>query len=172
MRVRILKLGALTLIAAGALTALAVACSSGGDEGPASTAVAFTATPLAVAPTVAPVPSPMPATGSSVSTGSGPAQQITVRAGERGLEYYLESDPVVVKAGTVQVRFVNEGTRAHTYNVKNLGRWSDMYNFPLVQPGEETSFQFEITQPGDYMYYCMLYGHLDQGQFGTLTVSP
>jgi len=101
----------------------------------------------------------------------GPVQEITIVAGERTREYYFEPNEIRVKPGKVRVRFINEGERAHTFNIKNRGNdWSDKFNFDTIFSGQETTVEFTILEEGPYLFYCALYGHLDFGQFGTLTV--
>ena len=100
----------------------------------------------------------------------GPIQQLTVRAGERDREYYFEPGQLQVRPSNVRVRFINEGSRAHTFNIKNKGEWSDRFNFDTIYPGQETTAEFTILEEGPYLFYCALYGHLDFGQYGTLTV--
>ena len=100
------------------------------------------------------------------------AAPLVIRAGEREPDYYLDPGQVTVLAGRIRVLFVNEGNRAHTFNVKNRGEWTDMYNFALVNPGEQLELEFSITEPGAYVIFCMLYKQVDHGQTGVLTIVP
>jgi plastocyanin len=93
---------------------------------------------------------------------------IEVRAGEHDSVYYYAPADVAVHLGVIRVTFVNEGARQHTFNVKRRDEWRDLYNFPLVQPGERDVFEFELWEPGDYVFYCQLYKHVDHGQTGVL----
>jgi plastocyanin len=99
-------------------------------------------------------------------------QDVVVRAGEQDSVYYYSPDLLRVPAGFVRVTFVNEGARQHTFNVKRADEWRDLYNFPLVQAGESNVFEFELWEPGDYVFYCQLYKHVDHGQTGIIRVSP
>jgi plastocyanin len=168
----------LSAIATGLLTMAAVvglACGDADEPSPVATA-----TPAIAGQAPTPTATPVEATPTAVapqagvsSGGAAPAvQQITVRAGERGFEYYLEPGQLQVRPGTIQVHFINEGTRGHTFNVKDKGdAWTDLFNFPQIFPGQETTAEFTLLEEGSYMFYCMLYGHLDFGQFGTLRVA-
>jgi plastocyanin len=97
--------------------------------------------------------------------------ELTVRAGEADEVYYYTPDVLTVRGGRVRLTFVNEGMRGHTFNLKQQGKWRDLYNFPLVQAGEMDVFEFEIT-PGEYVFFCSLYKHVDHGQTGMLVVTP
>lgn len=97
-------------------------------------------------------------------------QDVIVHAGEQDSVYYFTPSDVRVAPGAVRVTFVNEGARAHTFNVKRLDEWRDLYNFPLVQPGESSIFEFELLDPGAYVFYCQLYKHVDHGQTGVINV--
>ena len=96
--------------------------------------------------------------------------ELTVRAGEAHEVYYYAPDVIEVRPGLVCVTFVNEGMRGHTFNLKQKDEWRDLYNFPLVQAGETNVFEFELTAPGAYVFFCSLYKHVDHGQTGFLVV--
>ena len=133
-----------------------------------ATPVPATSTPLPFAglvPIQAPQVAPGPAGVSSVRT----VQSVTIRAGERE-RYYFAPNVLQLRTGTVQVRFVNEGLRPHTFNVKTP-EWRDLFNFAQVNPGNEASFEFSLEEPGSYVFYCILYKHVDFGQTGQLTLT-
>jgi plastocyanin len=96
--------------------------------------------------------------------------QITIRAGEAE-RYYFEPSALELAAGTHEVRFVNEGSKPHTFNIKTQD-WDTLYNFDKLDPGAESILQFTLTEPGAYVFYCILYKHVDQGQTGLLTIMP
>jgi plastocyanin len=153
--------------------ALAIACG-GNERLPATSEEKQVGDfPSSTLPATTPVPIPTSSRSQPepLMPIEGPVQEVTLVAGERSREYYFEPDQIQVKPGTVRVKFFNEGERAHTFNVKNKGNdWSDMLNFDTVFHGQETTAEFTILEEGAYLFYCALYGHLDLGQFGTLTV--
>ena len=95
-------------------------------------------------------------------------QDLSVRAGENDSVYYYSPDQIRVQAGVIRVTFINEGARQHTFNIKRQDEWRDLYNFPLVQSGESSVFEFELWEPGTYVFFCQLYKHVDHGQTGVI----
>jgi plastocyanin len=98
-------------------------------------------------------------------------QDLEIRAGEHDSFYYYTPSDVAARPGAIRVTFINEGARQHTFNVKQRDEWRDLYNFPLVQPGDSAVFEFELLEPGAYVFYCQLYKHVDHGQTGVIQVA-
>ena len=122
-----------------------VACGSGGDDSAAA--------PAATQPPAAP---------------AAVVSNITVRAGD----WFFEPNVYTVKAGTVKVTFNSVGPMfPHTFAVKNLNGEGELFTSDRVENGQTGSFEFRVTQPGTYQLLCVVRGHADRGQTGTLTVT-
>ncbi len=139
---KIRLLGALAGVAAAAV-AVASACGGGSSEP--------TATPQATTPTL---------------------QEIKVTALENGPQYAFDQSEIKVKPGTIRVTFTNNGSeRPHTFNVKNRNGEGELVKSERANVGSSLTLEFTIAEEGRYEYLCLLPGHADRGQRGTLIVS-
>jgi uncharacterized cupredoxin-like copper-binding protein len=128
-----------------AASTLAIACGSGDDDDEGANAPAATATTSAQA-----------------------VQEISMRMGD----WYYEPKDVRVRPGTVRVRLENVGPMwQHTLNVKNLNGEGELYKGTEVQSGQSAVVEFTVTQEGTYQLLCLVRGHADRGQTGSLTVA-
>jgi plastocyanin len=161
LEVHVLKL----LILPAALLVLAfglVGCSSSDDDDDNSPASAGTA--RSDGPTSGTTPS-------SSGSGSGSVQDVAVRAGERGEQYFFEVSNTNLKAGKVKVTLTNAGPeRNHTFVVKKLDNSGNLAEIDEVQPNLTGTAEFDLTA-GTYQFQCDLRGHADRGQKGSFTVS-
>jgi uncharacterized cupredoxin-like copper-binding protein len=99
------------------------------------------------------------------------AQEVTLRAGERGQEFYYSTKEIRVKPGEIKLTLFNDGPeRPHTFNVKNLSGQGELVNSDRINPGQSGSVTFKITA-GTYEFFCILPTHADRGQKGSLIVA-
>src|SRR3546814_13633125 len=77
-------------------------------------------------------------------------------------EWSLEIDTVRVGAGIVRVRAVNEGTLRHNLTVTKAGTFSEIYQTPLLKPGEAAELPLLFAK-GEYDLYCAVPGHRNAG---------
>lgn len=112
-----------------------------------------------------------PAMPAAAPTPTGP-QIIEVKAGERSSnDYYFEPKQIVVQPGVIRVRLVNEGPeREHTFSVKNKTGEDELVRSDRVAVGQTATIEFTIQEEGTYEFVCVLRGHADRGQRGTLVV--
>lgn len=108
------------------------------------------------------------ATSNDVSTevfGTGPV--LEVAADPDGALAFTE-DTLEVASGDVVVNFTNEARLPHDFCIRD-GEGVDLVCSDIIV-GSTTTF----TQPlaaGEYLYYCSLAGHRQNGMEGTLTVT-
>jgi plastocyanin len=110
--------------------------------------------------------------GGNNATGSpaaGAAQTLTIKAGD----WYFEPNNLTVKAGSpVTVTFQSTGPMfPHTFNIKNLNGEGELFSSERFENGTTGTFTFTVSQPGSYQILCLIRGHADRGQTGTLTVT-
>ncbi len=82
---------------------------------------------------------------------------------------YFEPDEFTVEAGTsVTVTAVNEGAEIHNLAVRATEEeGQDFETDPIVEPGEEDTFEMTLNEPGEYVFECDY--HLPE-MVGTITV--
>lgn len=107
--------------------------------------------------------------------GGGPAsaqtpQVLEIQALEQGQAYLFDKTELRVKPGPVTVRFSNAATsgRPHTFDVKTKDGSGDIVRSDRVEPGKSLDVTFTIPEAGTYQFICLLPGHADRGQKGTL----
>ncbi|MPZ48766.1 MAG: hypothetical protein GEU75_05540 [Dehalococcoidia bacterium] len=127
-------------------TAVLVACGSGDDDDGGGGAAQPTAATSATAAVT----------------------NLTVTAGD----WYFEPNNFMAKTGIVRVSFNSMGPMfPHTFAVKNLNGEGELFSSDRVENGQMASFEFTVSQPGAYQVICVVRGHVDRGQTGTLTVT-
>lgn len=115
-----------------------------------------------------PTSSSSPASGGS-SSGT---QEVSVRAGERGDQYFFEVSNTSLKTGKVKVTLNNAGPeRPHTFVVKKLDGSGNLAELKQVDPNTSGTLEFDLTSAGTYQFQCDLRGHADRGQKGSFTVT-
>src|SRR3546814_11250729 len=89
----------------------------------------------------------------------------------RGLlsEWSLEIDAIRVGAGIVRVRAVNVGTLRHNLTVTKAGTFSEIYQTPLLDPGEVVELPLLFAK-GEYDIYCAVPGHRNAGMIAYFVV--
>lgn len=105
------------------------------------------------------------ASESATASGTGGAQQITVKAGD---DLRFDPDAITVHPGSVTIRLVNDGQGApHNLQLPKLpvGDW-----VPLTSAGQSASVTFQTPAAGTYQFVCSI--HERQGQVGKLVVLP
>lgn len=108
----------------------------------------------------------------TATSGVAVAQEITIRAGERGEEYYFDPKQLNLKVGAVKVTFINAGPeRGHTFNIKNKTGEGELFNSEQVATGQTATLTFTLAEDGTYQFLCINRGHADRGQQGTITVT-
>src|SRR3546814_3751902 len=84
-------------------------------------------------------------------------------------EWSLEIDTVRVGAGIVRVRAVNEGALRHNLTVTKAGTFSEIYQTPLLKPGEAVELPLLFAK-GEYDLYCAVPGHRNAGMIAYFVV--
>jgi uncharacterized cupredoxin-like copper-binding protein len=72
----------------------------------------------------------------------------------------------VTNSGDVQLRYVNEGSIAHTLLIDDV----DGFKLEVAANGDEDQGSLEL-QPGTYTLFCDVAGHREAGMEATLEVS-
>ena len=100
-------------------------------------------------------------------------QVVEIQALENGQAYAFSPTELRVKPGAVTVRFSNAATsgRPHTFDVKTKDGSGDIVRSDRVDPGKSLDVTFNVTEEGNYQFICLLPGHADRGQKGTLIVA-
>ena len=140
-----------------------VGCSSGDEDDDNSPA------PAGTAQNDGPSSSTNPPSGGSSASG---VQEVAVRSGERGEQYFFELSNTNLKTGKVKVTLSNGGPeRPHTFVVRKLDKSGNLAEIQQVQPNLTGTVEFDRTAAGTYQFQCDLRGHADRGQKGSFTVS-
>lgn len=105
-----------------------------------------------------------PHTGSATASTVDGVQQVTVDATDA---YRFDPSTITVHPGRVRIVLHNTGTGApHNWSLEGF---ADAFA-PLAQAGGTTQTTFTAPAPGRYTYVCTI--HKQQGQTGTLVVTP
>lgn len=91
-----------------------------------------------------------------------PTPAVTVHMGEF---FYRPAEVTLPRNSSVSV--VNDGTVVHTWIVKGAG-----VGTAGVAPGQSILVNLRGIAPGTYTVYCDQPGHTQNGQSGTLTITP
>ena len=136
----------------------------------------FAAASLAVAACGGSDDKPASNTSSTNSTTAGadtPAQVIDLVALENGQAYLFDKTELKVKPGKVTLRLTNkpDSQRPHTFDLKTKDGSDDIVKSDRAEPGKMIEISFTVTETGTYNFLCLLPGHADRGQKGTLIVA-
>ncbi len=143
-----------------------VAC--GGSDDDDDDGASSSPGPSATAQNDGPTSSSSPASGGS-TTGT---QDVSIRAGERGDQYFFEVSNTNLKTGKVKVTMNNAGPeRPHTFVVKKLDGSGNLAELKQIEPNQTGTVEFDLTSAGTYQFQCDLRGHAGRGQKGSFTVS-
>jgi plastocyanin len=111
-------------------------------------------------------PSTAPGVG-VVTTAADGVQEITIQTQD---DYTFVPDTFTVAPGSVRLTLVNVAQEM-THNLE----FDDEVPGPVdagidfLAPQDETTIEFEVTEPGDYPFSCTF--HVQLGQTGTMTVA-
>jgi plastocyanin len=103
----------------------------------------------------------------TVTTAADGLQEITLQTQD---DYEFTPDTFTVDPGTVRLTVVNVAKEL-THNFRftpGEGPAEIGSEIRLLAPGQETTIEFEVTEPGDYPFECSFHIQLDQ--VGTMTV--
>jgi len=108
--------------------------------------------------------------GGSTASATQTPQVVEIQAMEQGQTYLFSKAELRVKPGPVTVRFSNAATsgRPHTFDVKTKDGSGDIVRSDRVDPGKTLDVTFTIPDAGTYQFICLLPGHADRGQKGSL----
>jgi uncharacterized cupredoxin-like copper-binding protein len=108
--------------------------------------------------------------GGTTASATQTPQVVEIQALEQGQAYLFSKAELRVKPGPVMVRFSNSATsgRAHTFDVKARDGSGDIVRSERVDPGKTLDVTFTIPDAGTYQFICLLPGHADRGQRGSL----
>ena len=139
------------LLALIAIAAIPVALAACGSDDSTSTSASSETTSSTAA-----------STDSSTTASSGGGQ--TVKIGES--EYKLDPSDATVKAGSVTLDVINDGTITHNLQIEGNGVEETTDS---LAPGDTGELTVDL-KPGSYEMYCTIDGHKDLGMEGTVTV--
>jgi plastocyanin len=103
----------------------------------------------------------------TVTTAADGVQEITLQTQD---DYEFTPDTFTVDPGTVRLTVVNVAKElTHNFRfIPGAGPAPIQPEITLLAPGQETTIEFEVTEPGDYPFECSFHIQLDQ--VGTMTV--
>ncbi len=108
--------------------------------------------------------------GCDGSDGPGPPKEAPVATIDvRETEFKLEpANPRIEKPGVVEFKVENAGQTVHALEVEGP---KGEVETEEIQPGKSTTLRANLTEPGEYTWYCPVGGHKDQGMEGKITVA-
>ena len=118
-------------------------------------------------PSTSAAPSTVPGVG-EVTEASDGVQEVTIQTQD---DYVFTPDSFTVKPGKVRLTVVNVA-REMTHNLRftpGEGPEEIPAEISLLAPGQETTIDFEVREPGDHEFVCTF--HVQLNQVGTMTVS-
>jgi plastocyanin len=102
-----------------------------------------------------------------VTTAADGVQEITLQTQD---DFVFTPDAFTVAPGRVRLTVVNVAQEmVHDFRfTPDTGPAPIAAGIDLLAPGQETTIEFEVTEPGDYPFECSFHIQLDQ--VGTMTV--
>jgi uncharacterized cupredoxin-like copper-binding protein len=82
-------------------------------------------------------------------------------------DFTVEPSAIAVDPGSYTFRVVNEGEQTHALEVD--GPTGEVETGDLA-PGESADLVVDLSEPGEYEFYCPVGGHRGQGMEGAVTV--
>ncbi len=147
-----------TLLIAGLASAvLTIACGSSAPAASSTPAATSAATTAATA----------------AATSAPAAAAVSVTAVEiTDAKYEYNPSTLTFKTGDTQVKFENKtgNQRPHTFTIKNAAG-TEVFRSDRIQPGTSADLKISLAEAGTYKFVCVIQGHEDKGQTGTLTVT-
>ncbi|WP_409331083.1 cupredoxin domain-containing protein [Trujillonella humicola] len=140
------------VLAAGLVLSTVALAGCGGDDGQGGGAPS---PPAAAAP-------------GSVTTAPDGVQEVTI---ETPAGYVFSPDAFTVAPGRVRLTVVNTDEQmVHNFRfTPGAGPAEIEEQIPLLQAGESSTIEFEVSEAGDYPFDCSF--HIQLGQVGTMTVA-
>ena len=156
------------LMSVAATAALALAACGSEAAPAASKSTPTAAATQAATATAAPKAS---ATPTATATPAGP-QTISLTAVEDGEKYSYDQMALTAKTGELTVKLANKAgnVRPHTIAIRDAAG-KEVGRSERVAVGANGEMKFTLAEAGSYQIFCVLQGHEDKGQRGTLTVT-
>lgn len=109
------------------------------------------------------------ACGGNGGEGQAPPGQPVARIDVRETEFKLDPpNPRIDKPGVVEFKAQNAGQTVHALEVE--GPKGEVETEP-IQPGESATLRANLSEPGEYTWYCPVGDHKDKGMEGKITVA-
>ncbi len=102
-----------------------------------------------------------------VTTGADGVQEITVQTQD---DYVFVPESFTVQPGPVRLTLINVGEQM-VHNLRfppDAGPAAIEEQIDILPAGEEETIEFEVPDPGEYLFECSF--HVQLGQVGTMTV--
>lgn len=151
---------------------------AGAPAGPSPSAKAVqTARPTArtVASPTVPAASPMASLASTFEpAASGPPEAVEVELGTCCALTFVPYS-LTAKAGTLDLFLINPVNEEHPFSHDlQIGTvlGQPLASSPVLKNGETGLFTIDALPAGDYVFWCAVNRHYQQGMTGTLTVTP
>lgn len=93
-----------------------------------------------------------------------PVATIDVRETEFGL---APANPRIPRPGVVEFNVRNAGQTVHALEVEGP---KGEVETEQIQPGKSATLRAQLSEPGEYTWYCPVGDHKDQGMEGKVTV--
>ncbi|MEI6666414.1 MAG: cupredoxin domain-containing protein [Chloroflexota bacterium] len=155
------------LVTAAAATVLTLAC---GSTAPAASTPTAAATSAATAAATAAAKTTATAAATSAPAAAAAVSVTAVEITDAKYEY--NPSTLAFKTGDTQVKFENKAgnQRPHTFTIKNAAG-TEVFRSDRIQPGTSADLKISLAEAGTYKFLCVVQGHEDKGQTGTLTVT-
>jgi uncharacterized cupredoxin-like copper-binding protein len=98
-------------------------------------------------------------------SGGQPVATIDVRETEFKLD---PANPKIEKPGVVEFKVQNAGQTVHALEVEGP---KGEVETEEIQPGDSATLRADLSEPGEYTWYCPVGGHKDEGMEGKITVA-
>lgn len=178
MKRLVVSIAAVCLVAGACSAQTPAQTSPGAPSGPSPTAVSVKTTP----PTAATVASPTVPAATPMATwaatfapaASGPPESIAVELGTCCALTFVPY-ALTAKAGTLALFLINPVNKEHPFSHDmQIGtvQGQPLASSPVLRNGETGVFTIDALPAGDYVFWCSVNRHAQEGMIGTLTVTP
>ena len=86
-------------------------------------------------------------------------------------EFKFDPNHITHAHGQITFFLENNGTTGHDMFIYDAAGKNEIAGSELVQPGNDSTFQVNLPNPGTYPFKCTQPGHADSGMTGTLTIT-